>query len=280
MSIDGHQIWTSIRTIIVIVVSVYVILVIILWFFQSHLVYFPEREISMTPDRIRLPYEEISFEASDGVKLSGWFIPAENSRGVVLFCHGNAGNISHRLESILIFNRLSLDVFIFDYRGYGQSEGKPAEQGTYLDAEAAWDYLVENRQADPARIVIFGRSLGGAVASWLAKERTPGALIVESTFTSIPDIGAEAYPFLPVRLMSRFDYSTVDHIHGVTCPILIVHSRDDELISFNHGLKIFEAANEPKDLLEISGSHNDGFLISEGKYEIGLNLFISAHIGM
>ncbi len=276
---DTHQIWTSIRTITVIVVSVYVILVIIVWFFQSHLIYFPEREISMTPDQIRLPYEEISFEASDGVKLSGWFIPAENSRGVVLFCHGNAGNISHRLESIRIFHDLGLSVFIFDYRGYGKSGGEPSEKGTYLDVEAAWDYLVENRQADPAGIIIFGRSLGGAVASWLAKARTPCALIVESTFTSIPDIGAETYPFLPVRLMSRFDYSTVDHIHDVTCPVLIVHSCDDELISFNHGLKIFEAANEPKDLLEISGSHNDGFLVSEGKYEIGLNLFISAYIG-
>jgi fermentation-respiration switch protein FrsA (DUF1100 family) len=276
---DTHQIWTTIRSIIVIAVSVYVLIVIILWLLQSHLVYFPQREVAMTPDQIGLPYEEVSFEASDGVRLSGWFIPAEDRRGVVLFCHGNAGNISHRLESILVFNRLSLDVFIFDYRGYGLSEGKPTEPGTYLDAEAAWDYLVENRHADPAGIVIFGRSLGGAVASWLAKERTPGALIVESAFTSIPDIGAEAYPFLPVRLMSRFKYSTVDHIHDVTCPILIVHSRDDELISFNHGLKIFEASNEPKDLLEISGSHNDGFLVSERKYEIGLDLFISAYIG-
>ncbi len=276
---ETHQIWTTIRSIIVIVVSLYVVLIIVVWFFQSRLIYFPQSAIAMTPDQIKLPYEVISFEASDGVKLSGWFIPAENSRGVILFCHGNAGNISHRLESILIFNRLSLDVFIFDYRGYGQSEGKPTEQGTYLDAEAAWDYLVENREADPTKIIIFGRSLGGAVASWLAKAQIPGALIVESAFTSIPDIGAEVYPFLPVRLLSRINYSTIDHIHDVTCPVLIVHSRDDELISFNHGLKIFEAANEPKDLLEISGSHNDGFLVSAGKYEIGLNLFISANIG-
>jgi hypothetical protein len=276
---ETHQIWTTIRSIIVIVVSLYVVLIIVVWFFQSRLIYFPQSAIAMTPDQIKLPYEEISFEASDGVKLSGWFIPAENSRGVILFCHGNAGNISHRLESILIFNRLSLDVFIFDYRGYGQSEGKPSEQGTYLDAEAAWDYLVENRETDPTKIIVFGRSLGGAVASWLAKAQIPGALIVESAFTSIPDVGAEAYPFLPVRLMSSFDYSTVDHIHDVTCPVLIVHSRDDELISFNHGLKVFEAATEPKDLLEISGSHNDGFLASAGKYEIGLDLFITANIG-
>jgi len=276
---DTHQIWTAIRTIIVVVVSLYIIFVIILWFFQSHLVYFPQSEITVTPDQVGIPYEGISFKASDGIKLSGWFIPAENSRGVILFCHGNAGNISHRLESIRIFHRLSLDVFIFDYRGYGQSEGKPTEQGTYLDAEAAWRYLVENRQADPSEIIIFGRSLGGAVASWLAKEQMPGALIVESAFMSIPDIGAEAYLFLPVRLLSRFNYSTIDYIRGVKCPALIVHSRDDELISFNHGQRLFEAAKEPKDFLEISGSHNDGFLISEERYEDGLRLFISRYIG-
>ena len=275
---DTHQIWTAIRTIIVVVVGLYIIFVIILWLFQSHLVYFPQSEITITPDQVGIPYEGMSFEASDGVKLSGWFIPAENARGVILFCHGNAGNISHRLESIRIFHRLSLDVFIFDYRGYGKSEGKPTEQGTYLDAEAAWRYLVEDRRADPARIIIFGRSLGGAVASWLAKTQTAGALIVESAFTSVPDIGTEAYPFLPVKLLSRFNYSTVDYIHEVKCPVLIVHSGDDELISFSHGQRLFEAANEPKDFLEISGSHNDGFLISAEKYDVGLDLFISAYV--
>lgn len=276
---DGHQIWTSIRTIIVVVIGLYIIFVIVLWLFQSRLVYFPRREIAMTPDQIRLSYEEIDFEASDGVKLSSWFIPADNARGAVLFCHGTAGNISHRLESIHIFHRLSLDVFIFDYRGYGQSEGKPTERGTYLDAEAAWRYLIEDRQTDPARIIIFGRSLGGAVASWVAKSQAAGALIVESAFTSIPDIGAEVYPFLPVKLLSRFKYSTVDHIREARCPVLIVHSRDDELISFSHGRRLFEAANEPKDFLEISGSHNDGFLMSSERYEDGLSLFISRYIG-
>jgi fermentation-respiration switch protein FrsA (DUF1100 family) len=276
---DGHQIWTSIRTIIIVVIGLYIVLVIVLWLFQSRLVYFPRHDITITPEEVGLPYEEISLETSDGVKLSGWFIPAENARGMILFCHGNAGNISHRLESIRIFRRLSLDVFIFDYRGYGQSEGRPTEQGTYLDAEAAWRYLVENRQADPARIIIFGRSLGGAVASRLAKAQMAGALIVESAFTSIPDIGAEVYPFLPVKLMSRFKYSTVDYIHETTCPVLIVHSSDDELISSNHGRRLFEAAGDPKDFLEISGSHNDGFLISSEKYEDGLSRFISRYIG-
>ena len=170
-----------------------------------------------------------------------------------------------------------MDVFIFDYRGYGQSEGKPSESGTYRDAEAAWQYLVEERKVDPNRIIIFGRSLGGAVATWQARNHTPVALILESTFTSVPDIGAKYYPFLPVRLLSRFKYDTAEYLKGVNCPVLIVHSPDDEMMPFSHGQRLFEIAKEPKGFLEISGSHNEGFIISGKRYEEGLNAFISEH---
>ena len=169
-----------------------------LYIFQSRYIYFPERSLSADPGSIGLNFESISFETGDGVKLSGWYIPGENARGVILFCHGNAGNISHRLESIRIFHRLGLGVFIFDYRGYGQSQGKPSEQGTYQDAEAAWRYLVEELKVDPAEIIVFGRSLGGAIASGLAQSQRPAALILESAFTSLPDIAATLYPYLPV----------------------------------------------------------------------------------
>jgi len=249
----------------------------ILTVFQSRLVYFPERAIAATPDAIGLSYESVSFETSDGVKLSGWLVPAQESRSVVLFCHGNAGNISHRLESIDVFYRLGLSVLIFDYRGYGKSEGRVSERGTYLDAEAAWQYLVDERQVEPSEIFIFGRSLGGAVGSWLAKGHTPKALIVESTFTSIPDIAAHLYPFLPVRRLARFRYSALDYVRQVDCPVLIVHSRDDEMIPFSHGQRLFEAANEPKQFLEIRGTHNEGFITSGRLYEDGLDLFISEY---
>ena len=245
--------------------------------FQSRFVYFPLRGIMATPAAIGLSYETVHFEAADGVRLSGWFVPAESSRGVLLFCHGNAGNISHRLESIDVFHRLGLSTFIFDYRGYGQSQGKPTERGTYLDAEAAWRYLVEKRGVDPTEIVFFGRSLGGAVAAWLAREHTPPALIVESTFTSVPDLAAQLYPFLPVRWLSRFDYSTVEYLRQVHCPVLVVHSRDDEMISIRHGRGLFAAANEPKEFLEITGSHNEGFMTSAARYEDGLDSFLSRH---
>jgi len=260
--------------IIIAIAGAFIIFAGFLFIFQSRLVYYPERLLLADPGSIGLYFENISFETSDSIELSGWFIPGDNARGVILFCHGNAGNISHRLESIQIFHQLGLDVFIFDYRGYGQSEGKPTEHGTYEDAEAAWQYLVEERQMSPSQVIIFGRSLGGAVASWLAQSHTPGALILESTFTSLPDIAATLYPYLPVRLLLRFEYDTAEYLSRVYCPVLIVHSPDDEIMPFRHGQQLFEIAREPKKFLEISGTHNEGFIISSKDYEAGLNAFI------
>lgn len=269
---------TLIIWIIIIVAGVYVLFAGFLFIFQSHYVYYPEHIISADPSNIGLEFENVSFKTEDRVKLSGWFIPSEGAGGVILFCHGNAGNISHRLESIQIFHRLGLNVFIFDYRGYGRSEGKPSEIGTYRDVEAVWQYLVEERQVSPNSIVVFGRSLGGAVAAWLANRHTPGALILESAFTSVPDIAARLYPYLPVRLLSRFKYNTAEYLDEVACPVLIVHSREDEIMPFSHGKQLFERARGPKEFLEISGTHNEGFITSEKRYIEGLNTFISEYL--
>jgi fermentation-respiration switch protein FrsA (DUF1100 family) len=233
----------------------------------------------MSPAAVGLAHEPVQFEAADGVALDGWFIPAEPSRGVVLFCHGNAGNMSHRLDSIRLFNRLGLSTFIFDYRGYGQSGGRTTETGTYSDAEAAWRYLLDERGIDPAGIVVFGRSLGGAIASWLAQEHTPAAVIVESTFTSVPDLAAKLYPIYPVRWLSRFNYNAAEYVARANCPVLVVHSRNDDIIPFSHGQLLFDAAGEPKQFLEIRGSHNDGFVVSGKPYQDGLDAFISQHVG-
>ncbi len=256
----------------------YAIFVGFFFIFQSRHIYFPERTLSADPRSIGLQFESVSFETADGVKLFGWFIPSQGAKGVLLFFHGNAGNISHRLGSIQIFHQLGLDVFIFDYRGYGQSEGKPTEQGTYMDAEAAWRYLVEERHVSPNEIIVFGRSLGAALAAWLAQSHTPGVLILESAFASLPDIAARLYPYLPIRLLLRFEYNTAEYLSRVNCPVLIVHSRDDEIISFSHGRQLFEMANEPKELLEITGTHNEGFITSGKHYEEGLNAFILEHV--
>lgn len=263
--------------IVIIIAGAYLLFAGFLFIFQSHYVYYPEGVLLADPSSIRLDFQSVFFETVDGVELSGWFIPSESARGVILFCHGNAGNISHQLESIQIFHRLRLDVFIFDYRGYGQSKGKPTEQGTYKDAQAAWRYLVEERQVPPSQVIVFGRSLGGAVASWLAQSHTPGALILESTFTSLPDIAATLYPYLPVRL-SRFKYNTAEYLGRVGCPVLVVHSRDDEIIPFSHGCQLLKIARKPKKFLEISGTHNEGFITSGKHYEEGLNAFILEHV--
>jgi fermentation-respiration switch protein FrsA (DUF1100 family) len=266
--------------VVLIPIGAYAGLVALLFFFQSRFVYFPVRTITVTPAAVGLAYEDIHFRSEDGVELHGWFIPAENAKGVVLFCHGNAGNISHRLESILVFRRLEISTFIFDYRGYGRSEGTPTEQGTYLDAEAAYQYLVRERGNEPSEILVFGRSLGGAIAAHLAEDYTPRALIIESTFTSVPDLAAQLYPYLPVRLLSRFQYDALGHVRQVDCPLLIVHSRDDEMIPFDHGRRLFEAASEPKHLLEILGSHNEAFIVSGERYVGGLEAFMSALWGL
>lgn len=267
--------------IIISIVGVYLIFAGYLFIFQSRYVYFPKHDVPAVPadpGQIGLSFENISFQTSDGLKLSGWFIPKEDSRGVLLFSHGNAGNMGHRLESIRIFNRLGLEVFIFDYRGYGESEGKPTEEGTYRDVEAAWKYLVEERGIEPDKIIVFGRSLGGGVASWLASRHTPGALILESTFTSLPDIAASQYWFMPIRLLMRIKYDTAERIGDVNCPVLIIHSPDDDQIPYSHGRKLFELASEPKEFLEISGTHNEGFRASGELYEDGISRFIQQYI--
>lgn len=267
--------------IVVILIGIYIIFAGYLFIFQSRFIYYPNLVLPIIPadpGSIGLPFENIFFETGDGLRLSGWFIPKEGSPGVLLFCHGNAGNIGHRLDSVQLFHRLGLEVFIFDYRGYGESEGKPTEEGTYKDAEAAWRYLVEERRVNPDRIVIFSRSLGGGIASWLASRHTPGALILESTFTSIPDIAARIYWFMPVRLILRFKYDTAERLSKVNCPTLIIHSRDDEMMPFIHGQRLFEIAPEPKRFLELTGIHNDGFITSGAQYEERLKAFIGEYL--
>lgn len=254
----------------------YLLIVLLMYLGQSRLLHLPNlpgRSLVQTPERIGLEYEDVEFEAEDGVALHGWFLPAEADRGTVLFFHGNAGNISHRLDSLRIFHDLGFAVFIIDYRGYGRSAGQPSEAGLYADARAAWDHLVAERGIDPARIVAFGRSLGAAVAACLARERELGGLILESGFTSVPDLGAELYPWLPVRWLARLDYDARACVAEADLPVLVVHSPDDEIIPFRHGEALAEAAGA--ELLRIRGDHNTGFLRSGDLYRRGLDRFLA-----
>jgi fermentation-respiration switch protein FrsA (DUF1100 family) len=264
----------TMRTLLFVVVAAYVVALILIRCFESYFVFAPGKRIHMTPEDVGLAYEEVSFRTTDGFQLSAWYVPSAAPRGVVLFCHGNAGNNSHRLESLSLFHDLQLDTFIFDYRGYGKSGGRPSEQGTYRDAEAAWDYLVQKRGVPPELIVVFGRSLGGAVAAYLATSRSPAAVIIESAFTSIRDIGRELYPFLPIGILSTIRYDTLSSVHAVSSPLLVIHSKDDEMIHLHHGKRLFEAASEPKRFLVLAGTHNEGFLQSGSRYRDGLDAFV------
>lgn len=265
-------------TVIVIIVALYLGLTLLLFLFQARFIYFPIAAWAATPARVGLPYETVTLTTSDGVELSAWFIPAPEASHVLLFFHGNAGNISHRLTSIEQFHELGLHVFIIDYRGYGQSEGSPTEAGTYLDAEAAWRYLTEERGFQPSQVILFGRSLGGAVATWLAQHRQPAALIIESTFTSVPDMAAAQFPFLPTRLLVRHRYDTFSRLPHVTCPVLVIHSPEDEIIPYSHGERLFAAAPDPKTFLKLKGGHNEGFILSSPGYETGLQTFLTKHL--
>lgn len=244
---------------------------------QRGMIFIPSREIEATPADIGLQFEDVTLRTKDNVSISAWYIPARNERAVLLFCHGNAGNNSHRLDSIRLFNDLNLSVLIFDYRGYGKSGGSPTEKGTYLDAEAALDYLINRKHVRPEKVVVFGRSLGGAVAAEVAFRHKVGALIIESGFTSVPEIGSKYYPFLPVKLLSRYSYATVDKVSKINAPKLFIHSPQDEIIPFRFGKALYESATPPKEFLEISGDHNNGFLISGSSYTDGLERFIAKY---
>ena len=262
---------------ILVVAACYGLLVVVVYFMQGRMLYLaevPGRALTMTPTDVGMDYQDVSIETTDGVTLHGWFIAGRSSQ-VLLFFHGNAGNISHRLDSIEQFQDLGLSVLIIDYRGYGQSEGRTTEKGIYRDADAAWRYLIESRGVVADDIVIFGRSLGASVASRLAIQHQPLALILESSFTSVPDIAQDIYPWLPVRWLSRLSHATRDHVRDVHCPVLVVHSRDDEIIPFHHSETIFASANEPRTLLAIRGTHNDAFLGDERNYIEGLRAFLS-----
>lgn len=274
MSGFASEVLRTVGTFVFLLATVYIGIATVLLIFQTNFVYVPYREITTHPGQIGLAFENVDFLTYDGIRLFGWFIPAQATGPVILFCHGNAGNISHRLDSIRIFHRIGVNVFIFDYRGYGQSEGKPTEKGTYMDAEAAWDYLTRIRRIPPEEIILFGRSLGGAIAAWLAHKHQARALIVESAFLSIQEVAAEMFPFLPVKKFSLIRYNTRDYIRQASCPVMIIHSREDELIPFRHGGELFRIAKEPKTFLEIKGRHNDGYLSSGRLYESNLKRFI------
>lgn len=262
-------------SVIRIALAVYIGMCVLLVIRQKSYVFIPSREVTYSPLNVGLHFETVQLRTADGESLEAWFVPVGDPDAMtVLFCHGNAGNMGNRVHALRVLHDLGLNALVFDYRGYGNSSGSPTENGTYRDARAAWDYLVLQRGIRPSRVVLYGRSLGGAVATWLANNVDAAGLVLDSAFSSAEDMAAKMFPLLPGRLLCRFRYDSLSLIAGVGMPVMITHSRDDELIPFDMGRRLHAAAAEPKFLHEARGGHNDGILESDAEYQKRLADFI------
>jgi fermentation-respiration switch protein FrsA (DUF1100 family) len=247
--------------------------------FERRLIYFPSRILELAPAALGLRHEEASLLTEDGVRLHAWLLPLPGARRTVLFFNGNAGNMSHRLDrAVQMQRRLGVSVLLFDYRGYGRSEGRPEEQGTYRDARAVYRYAVEVARVPALDLVLFGESLGAAVAVQVALERPVGALILESAFTSIPDMARAAYPFLPpVGPLIRTRYETIAKVPRLTVPLLVLHGERDGIVPLAQGRRVFAAAGGPKRFFAVPGAgHNDTYVTGGAPYWRALAEFLDS----
>ena len=243
---------------------------------ERHFIYFPERGLTGAPSDYGLAYEDASFLSSDGIRLHGWFIPGEEDVTWLWF-HGNAGSISNRLDNLKrLHDELGVNVLIFDYRGYGASEGSPSEEGLYLDAEAALSYLRSRSDVSRERIIYFGRSLGAGVAVELALRAPPYGLILESAFPSIPYMARQAYPWFPfVQFFVRSRYDALDKLQRLGVPKLLLHGDRDDIVPIDAGRELFDAAGEPKAFYTVRGAgHNDTYLVGGDSYFAALRSFV------
>ncbi len=248
------------------------VIALMLYRFEHSQVYHPTRDAEYTPDDVGRPAEDLWLKTPDGLRLHAWFFAAEKSspraRFAMLFCHGNGGNLTSRPGYYRAILETGVNLLTFDYRGYGLSEGEPSEAGTYTDATTAYAWL-RARGFAPEHILVWGESLGGGIASHVAATQSVGGLVLQSSFTSIPDIGAEVFPWLPVRLLSRIKYDTHSRLPHLKCPVVVMHSRGDMTIRFHHGERNFAAALPPKALIELEGDHNDPLLANRAAYVSG-----------
>ncbi|MDP6335247.1 MAG: alpha/beta hydrolase [Nitrospinaceae bacterium] len=244
---------------------------------ERRIIYHPHKypEGNWNPSSSSVSREDVHFTASDGVRLHGWYIPSAGAKATLLWFHGNAGNITHRLGNIEMLKPLNLNIFIFDYRGYGKSEGEPDEKGIYSDSQAAYDWLVKVKNILPGEIILFGRSLGGICAVEVASGNPAAGLILESVFPSAGKMAEKIFPVLPLggAIKSRFD--AISKVPDLKLPKLFIHGTQDEIVPYKLGRELFSVAADPKEFYDIQGAgHNDTFLIGGAGYFNALGQFI------
>ncbi|NLF56324.1 MAG: alpha/beta fold hydrolase [Candidatus Hydrogenedens sp.] len=249
-----------------------------LWVFQESLMFNGRTaEIVQTPGELGWAFEELWLEVPGG-RTHGWWMPLEGARGAVLFSHGSGKNVSHYLDDAEIFRNLGFSVLLYDYGGYGRSAGKASEQRCYADVRAVWGHLTGKLGVSPEKVVLAGASMGGGVTSELAAEVTAGAVVLENTFTSVPDVAGDTLPWLPRFVMTRLQFRNIEKVPRFRSPLLVVHSVDDDTVPFSHGRRLFEAAGQPKEFLQISGSHGGGKFSSGEVYSGGVGAFLERHL--
>lgn len=256
------------------ILGIYTGVVTWMWTNEDRLVYSPSHEVTHTPHEAELSYETVHIATGDSIQLTGWFIPYGASQKTVLFLHGNAGSIDCCIKHLKLYHDLGFAVLLIDYRGYGASTGQPTEAGLYEDAAAAWNYLLAERGVSPNQIVVVGQSLGGAVATWLVVQHKPAGLILDSPFTTLPGVAALQYCWLPVQILMSNRFASIKRIGVNTAPLLILHSRDDQLVPFNQAEQLYAAAASPKTLVPLRGPHVLGLDADSFTYRAAVQKFV------
>ncbi len=245
--------------------SLYVLIVFFFFIFQKNLIFFPTKHLIEPPPTLNV--KEVFFETENNEQLHAWWVKTDEKAKTVLFFHGNAGNVSHRTPELQILKELRLNVLIFDYRGYGRSTGKiTKESDLYVDGQAAWDFLVNEQKIAEKDIILWGKSIGGGVASEIAQNKDIFAVVFESSFFSAEEMARYHYWFFPVKWFLKFKFESGKKVKNITSPVLVIHSERDEIIPFSQGQKLYEAAPEPKTFLQIHGKHNEGMIDSREEF--------------
>ncbi len=261
--------------IVITLLSLYLLITLVLWGSQKGMIFSPGKEIFRTPEDEGIEFEDIDLHTPDGLTLNAWYIPKSGSTKCILFCHGNAGSLSSRVDTIKLLNEMGFSIFIFDYRGFGISEGSPSEKGCYIDTETALDYMQNDLRISQENIVIWGRSLGGPIAAYIAGKGSFYACVLESTFTSIREMAVHKFKLFPTAQLLRFNFPTIEYLKQIKNPILIVHSPDDEMIPYVMGERLFKSASEPKQFLKLHGDHNNCYFDSIEEYQKAIKSFMS-----